>query len=113
MLNPFFIAAGVLGYLGAKRCQPLLVMGHFLGSSGLSVLFGFFILAEAFLKRSGTDLLVFAINMPMDLFLLSTSGFSVSLWLALNSYQSRLKDHRRAMREHFARLQAAERGGGA
>jgi len=47
VLNPFFVAAGALGYVGAKRCQPLLVMAHFLGSAGLSLLFGFFVLAEA------------------------------------------------------------------
>ena len=28
--SPFFVAAGALGYVGAKRCQPLLVMAHFL-----------------------------------------------------------------------------------
>ena len=42
---------------------------------------------QAFLKRSGTDLLYFAFNMPMDLLLLCSSGFSVSLWLSLNAYQ--------------------------
>ena len=111
VLNPFFVAAGALGYIGAKRCQPLLVMAHFLGSAGLSLLFGLFVLAEvrarsvsyrlpptahhyllllyqAFLKRSGTDLLYFAFNMPMDLLLLCSSGFSVSLWLSLNAYQA-------------------------
>ena len=46
VLNPFFVAAGALGYVGAKRCQPLLVMAHFLGSAGLSLLFGLFVLAE-------------------------------------------------------------------
>lgn len=111
ILNPFFIAAGVLGYLGAKRCQPVLVMAHFTGSAGLSLLFGFFILAESFLKRSGQDLFVFFINFPMDLFLLSTAGFSVSLWLSLVKYHRALKEHRQQMREHFQLLEAGERGG--
>ena len=46
------------------------------------------LLYQAFLKRSGTDLLYFAFNMPMDLLLLCSSGFSVSLWLSLNAYQA-------------------------
>ena len=46
-----------------------------------------FLPRQAFLKRSGTDLLYFAFNMPMDLLLLCSSGFSVSLWLSLNAYQ--------------------------
>jgi len=112
ILNPFFIAAGVLGYLGAKRCQPVLVMAHFTGSAGLSLLFGFFILAESFLKRSGQDLFVFFINFPMDLFLLSTAGFSVTLYLSLVKYHAALKEHRQQMREHFQLLEAGERGGG-
>ena len=37
LLNPFFVAAGVLGYLGAKRCQPVLVMAHFTGSARTQV----------------------------------------------------------------------------
>ena len=48
--------------------------------------------------------------MPMDLLLLCSSGFSVSLWLSLNAYQAQLREHRRGMREHFMRLQAAEQG---
>ena len=47
----------------------------------------------------------------MDLLLLCASAFSVSLWLSLNAYQAQLRGHRRAMREHFERLQEAEQGG--
>ena len=41
----------------------------------------------AYRGTTGTDLLYFAFNMPMDLLLLCSSGFSVSLWLSLNAYQ--------------------------
>ena len=107
VLQPFFLAAGVLGYLGARRCNALMVAAHFLGSAGLSLVFMIFILAEAFLQQSNKDLLFFVLNFPMDLFLLTTSGASVVLWLALTRLRRQLRIRRQQVREQF---QAQGRG---
>ena len=107
VLQPFFLAAGVLGYMGARRCNALLVAAHFLGSAGLSLVFMIFILAEAFLQQSNKDLLFFVLNFPMDLFLLTTSGASVVLWLALTRLRRQLRIRRQQLREQF---QAQGRG---
>ena len=65
VMQPFFAAAGALGYYGARKCVIWMISAHFLGSSGLSLVLGLFIIAQSFLKRSGTDLLFFALNFPM------------------------------------------------
>jgi len=52
ILHPFFIAAGVLGWYGAKHCKSVYVAAHFMGSAGLALVFLFFILAETFLKHT-------------------------------------------------------------
>ena len=49
-----FLAAGVLGHIGASRCKPLLVAAHVMGSAGLSVVFMIFLLASTFFKQVGT-----------------------------------------------------------
>ena len=90
VLQPFFISAGILGYIGAKQCKALFVAAHFCGSAGLALVFMFFILAETFLKHTqgqqtaNADLFFIILNAPMDLFLLSTSGASVILYLSLS-----------------------------
>jgi len=101
VLYPFFIAAGILGYLGAKKSSAMMLMAHFLGSAGLSIVFMIFVLATAFLQRSGTDLMFFALNFPMDLFLLTTSVFSVILWLSLKRFKRQLRIRRQQIRENF------------
>ena len=89
VLVPFFLSAGVLGYLGAKKSHPLYVAAHFMGSAGLALVFLFFILAETLLKHTqgqthaNADLFFIVINMPMDVFLLGTSMASVILYLSL------------------------------
>ena len=65
VLQPFFVGAGVLGYMGAKHCKDVFVAAHFMGSGGLALVFMFFIVAEAFLKQDKTDLFFFIINFPV------------------------------------------------
>ena len=90
VLVPFFLSAGVLGYLGADNCRPAYIAAHFMGSGGLSLVFFLYILGESFLKRSGSDLYFFAISFPNDLFMLCTAGFSISLYFDLERYQKQL-----------------------
>ena len=115
VLQPFFIAAGVLGYLGAKHCKALYVAAHFVGSAGLALVFLIFILAETFLKHAqkqqhaSADLYFIIINAPMDLFLLSTSGASVVLFFSLQQLKKQLRQRREHIREQF---EAVSRGEG-
>ena len=90
VLVPFFLSAGVLGYLGADNCRPAYIAAHFMGSGGLSLVFFLYILGESFLKRSGSALYFFAISFPNDLFMLCTAGFSISLYFDLQRYQKQL-----------------------
>ena len=116
VLQPFFISAGALGYYGAKNCKSLFVAAHVLGSAGLAVVFFIFILAETLLKHSqgqthaNADLFFIIINAPMDLFLLSTSGASVILYLSLRALRRQLDQRREQIREQF---DAVTRGEGA
>ena len=52
VLQPFFLAAGLLGWYGAKHCKSNYVAAHFIGSAGLALVFLLFILAETFLKHT-------------------------------------------------------------
>ena len=111
ILHPFFIAAGVLGWYGAKHCKSVYVAAHFMGSAGLALVFLFFILAETFLKHTQgqqtatADLYFIILNAPMDLFLLSTSGASVVLFLSLRQLKRSLSARREQIRQQFdARL---------
>ena len=106
MLVPFFLSAGVLGYLGADNCRPAYIAAHFNGSGGLSLVFFLYILGESFLKRSGSDLYFFAISFPNDLFMLCTAGFSISLYFDLQRYQKQLAAKREQMREQFEHIGA-------
>ena len=104
VLVPFFLSAGVLGYLGADNCRPAYIAAHFMGSGGLSLVFFLYILGESFLKRSGSDLYFFAISFPNDLFMLCTAGFSISLYFDLQRYQKQLAAKREQMREQFEHI---------
>ena len=106
VLVPFFLSAGVLGYLGADNCRPAYIAAHFMGSGGLSLVFFLYILGESFLKRSGSDLYFFAISFPNDLFMLCTAGFSISLYFDLQRYQKQLAAKREQMREQFEHIGA-------
>ena len=110
VLEPFFLAAAILGYNGAKRCNAIMVAAHFLGSAGLSLVFMTFILAQAFLQRSEADLLFFALNFPTDLFLLVTSVASVNLYRALSQLRAQLRPN--IARVHAARSAFGGGGGG-
>jgi len=117
VLQPFFISAGILGYIGAKQCKALFVAAHFCGSAGLALVFMFFILAETFLKHTqgqqtaNADLFFIILNAPMDLFLLSTSGASVILYLSLSQLKKQLATRRAAIREQFEARHREEAGG--
>ena len=102
VLVPFFLSAGVLGYLGADNCRPAYIAAHFMGSGGLSLVFFLYILGESFLKRSGSDLYFFAISFPNDLFMLCTAGSSLYFDFATEAAgrerQARQFRYRRASR---------------
>ena len=117
ILQPFFIGAGVLGYLGARDCKALFVAAHFIGSAGLALVFLLFILAETFLKHTqgqqhaSSDLFFIVINAPMDVFLLTSSVASVVLFLSLRQLRRQLRRRREEVRERFdahARGEAGE-----
>jgi len=91
VMQPFFIAAAVLGFYGARTSTSWMVSSHFLGSAGLSFVLGFFIIAESFIKRSGTDLFFFAMNMPMDLWMIGSSFFSFDLFRSLVKLKRELR----------------------
>jgi hypothetical protein len=97
LLSPFFAAAALLGHLGARRANTALLSAHFFGSSGLSLVLGIFILATATLKRDSTDVLFFALNGPMDAFMLVTSLCSLRLFLALSRLRRGLATERTRM----------------
>ena len=78
-----------------------MVASHFLGSAGLSLVIGLFIIGQSFWKRSGTDLFFFAISLPMDVWMLTTSFFSVTLWLALTKLRRELRTRRQLMEQHM------------
>merc|ERR1740130_870089 len=107
-MQPFFAGAGILGFLGARNCTAWMVATHFMGSSGLSFVLGLFILAQSFLKRDGTDLMFFAINFPMDLYMLVTSGFSVLLWRELLKFRRELTGTRDQRRFNYEQLNAPD-----
>lgn len=94
VLHPFFIAAGILGYIGASRGNSFMVAAHVMGGGGLALVFMVYIIAESFLKRSGADLFFFYISFPMDLYLLSTAGFSVILFFSLRQLKKNLRERR-------------------
>jgi len=101
-MQPFFVAAGAFGYFGARDCKPWMISSHFVGSSGLSLVIGLYIIAESFLKESGkADLLFFALNGPMDLFMVAGSFASLSLWRALVRLRRQLRLRRAAMYEQL------------
>jgi len=102
VMQPFFVAAGAFGYFGARDCKPWMISSHFVGSSGLSLVIGLFIIGESFLKESGkADLLFFALNGPMDLFMVAGSFASLSLWRALVRLRRQLRLRRAAMYEQL------------
>ncbi|EOD04639.1 hypothetical protein EMIHUDRAFT_121578 [Emiliania huxleyi CCMP1516] len=102
VMQPFFVAAGAFGYFGARDCKPWMISSHFVGSSGLSLVIGLYIIAESFLKESGkADLLFFALNGPMDLFMVAGSFASLSLWRALVRLRRQLRLRRAAMYEQL------------
>ena len=115
ILQPFFIGAAVLGYLGARDCKALFVAAHILGSAGLALVFFFFIIAETLLKHSqgqneaGADLFFIVVNGPMDLFVMGTSVASIVLFLSLRQLRQQLRQRREEVREHFVRI---DRDGG-
>mmetsp|Transcript_16969 Transcript_16969/g.28298 ORF Transcript_16969/g.28298 Transcript_16969/m.28298 type:complete len:316 (-) Transcript_16969:502-1449(-) len=101
VLQPFFIAAAVLGYFGAKYCKGFMLVSHFLGSAGLSLVLALAIIGQSLLKRSGTDLFFFALNLPMDLYMLSSSLFSIDLWRAYIKLRRELRARRTQMQEQM------------
>lgn len=105
VMQPFFVLAGLFGFLGAHECKPWLISFHFVGSSGLSLVLGFFIIAECFLKEEGADLLFFALNGPMDLFMAAGSFFSLTLWRALIRLRQELHLRREARRAQTAHVE--------
>jgi hypothetical protein len=105
VMQPFFVMAGLFGLLGAHECRPWLISFHFVGSSGLSLVLGLFILAECFLKEEGSDLLFFALNGPMDLFMAVGSFFSLTLWRALIRLREELHLRREARRAQTAHVE--------
>ena len=114
IMQPFFISAAILGYQGAKHCKELYVAAHFMGSAGLALVFLFFILAETFLKHAqhqehaNADLFFIVINAPMDLFLFTTSGASVILYLSLRQLRKNLQRQRQRVRENFESVMRGE-----
>lgn len=114
VLQPFFICAGALGYYGAKNCKSLFVAAHVLGSAGLAIVFLFFILAETLLKHqqgqahANADLFFILINAPMDIFLLSTAGASIILYLSLRALRRQLEQRREQVRAQFEALSRGE-----
>ena len=115
VLQPFFLAAGFLGWYGAKHCKSNYVAAHFIGSAGLALVFLLFILAETFLKHTqnqthaNADLYFLFLNAPMDLYLVFTSSASVVLFLSLRQLKAQLSQRREQMREQF---EARTRGEG-
>lgn len=118
VLQPFFIGAGLLGYMGARDCKALFVAAHFIGSAGLATVFLFFLMAETLLKHTqgqehaNADLFFVVINAPMDLFLFATSTASVILFLSLRQLRRQLRQRRDQIREQFDALSRGEAPGG-
>lgn len=114
IMQPFFISAAVLGYQGAKHCKALYVAAHVMGSAGLAVVFLCFILAETLLKHAqhqqhaNADLFFIVINAPMDLFLFTTCGTSIVLYLSLKKLQKQLQEQRERIRENFDSVMRGE-----
>ena len=104
-MQPFFVLAALFGFLGSRECRPWMISMHFVGSSGLSLVLGFFIVAECFFKEEGSDLLFFALNGPMDIFMAIGSFFSLSLWRALIRFRRELRLRREARRAQNAHVE--------
>lgn len=108
-LQPFFIGAAILGYIGARYNRPAFVFSHAIGSSGLSLVFALFIFASTFLQpQDKPDLWILVINLPMDVYLLVASLLSLRLGLAMRRVRRALKKERERLR---AQIERAEGGG--
>ncbi|KAL1500530.1 hypothetical protein AB1Y20_013186 [Prymnesium parvum] len=111
-MQPFFIGAAVLGFLGASTDRPTAVFAHALGSAGLSLVFALFIFGTTFLQHSDSkpDLWILVINLPMDAYLLLASILSLRLGLAMRRVRRELKAMRERLREELELHEAALSG---